>query len=285
MTVATSFYLGVTCAWSGDYREARGFYEIGLRALGDDRGRERCGLMGFPAVLVRGHLAETLAERGEFREGLAHGQEAMRIADELDHPYSLAMACHSLGFLYAAKGDLEQAAGLLERGLKLADTWNLPVFLPTLSIPLGRVYALMGRSSEAISMLSSTSDRFTSMYGRRAPNCMISLGEALARAVQLDEALSLTRQALNLAREHGQRGIEGWGLRLLAEIAAHRDPPKPPSPRTTTVRLSASPRISACSRSSPAAISASARSTGRAARTRKPRPSLLLPPDCSARWR
>ena len=54
---------------------------------------------------------------------------------------------------------------------------------------------------------------------------MINLGDALARARSLDEAHALASRALTLAREHGQRGVESWGLRLLAEIAAHRDPP------------------------------------------------------------
>jgi tetratricopeptide (TPR) repeat protein len=53
----------------------------------------------------------------------------------------------------------------------------------------------------------------------------MNLGETLSRAGALDQALSLACEALALAREHGQRGVEGWGLRLLAEIAAHRDPP------------------------------------------------------------
>ncbi len=135
------------------------------------------------------------------------------------------MACHSLGFLHEAKGDLEQAVGLLERGVKLADTWNLPVWLPTLSGPLGRAYALMGRSREAISTLRSMVERFESMYARSAPGGMINLGDALARARSLDEAQALASRALTLGREHGQRGVESWGLRLLAEIAAQRDPP------------------------------------------------------------
>jgi tetratricopeptide (TPR) repeat protein len=54
----------------------------------------------------------------------------------------------------------------------------------------------------------------------------MNLGETLSRAGALDQALSLACEALALAREHGQRGVEGWGLRLLAEIAAHRDPPR-----------------------------------------------------------
>src|SRR5262249_36747849 len=41
LLVAASFYLGVTCAKSGDFGEAKVFFQTGLRALGDDRGRER----------------------------------------------------------------------------------------------------------------------------------------------------------------------------------------------------------------------------------------------------
>jgi len=121
----------VTCAKSGDYREGKTFYETGLRALGSDWGRERCGLMGFPAAIVRARLAETLAELGEFREGLACGHDALQIAEELDHPYSLIFACYSLGFLFGVQGDQEQAARLLERGVELANRWNLSVWLPS----------------------------------------------------------------------------------------------------------------------------------------------------------
>jgi tetratricopeptide (TPR) repeat protein len=225
LTVAASFYLGMTCASSGDYRAAGDFYEMGLRALGDDRGRERCGLMGFPAVLLRARLAQTLAERGEFRRGLALAQEALQIAETLEHPYSLLSACFGLGFLYGAKGDLTQAASLLERGLALADRWNIPAWVPTLSEPLGQVYALLGRCTEAISMLRSTIPRFETKYGRSTPQGMRNLGEALLRAGQLDAALSLGGQALAAGRANGQRGIEARGLLLIAEIAAHRDPP------------------------------------------------------------
>ena len=223
LTIAASFYLGTTSAWSGDYREAVAFYEMSLKALRDHSGRERCGLMGFPAVMIRGRFAETLAEQGEFRQGLTQAKEALQIAEELNHPYSLAMACHSLGILYGARGELKQAACLLERGLALADTWSLPVWIPTLSPPLGQVYALMGRSAEAIAILRLSVQRFESMYRRPAPGVMVKLGTTFMHAGRLDEALSLARDALALSRRYGQRGVEAWGLRLMAEIAALKD--------------------------------------------------------------
>lgn len=38
-----------------------------------------------------------------------------------------------------------------------------------------------------------------------------------------DEALQWAEQAPSLSRERGERGHEGWALRLLGEIASHRD--------------------------------------------------------------
>ena len=44
-------------------------------------------------------------------------------------------------------------------------------------------------------------------------------------ADRLEEAHALTERTLALARAHQERGSEAYALRLLGEIAAHRDPP------------------------------------------------------------
>ena len=45
-------------------------------------------------------------------------------------------------------------------------------------------------------------------------------------AGRLEEAHALAERALALAREHQERGHEAYALRLLGEIAAHREPPE-----------------------------------------------------------
>ncbi|PYM68855.1 MAG: hypothetical protein DME10_25920, partial [Candidatus Rokuibacteriota bacterium] len=42
---------------------------------------------------------------------------------------------------------------------------------------------------------------------------------------RLDDALERAQQAVSLAQRHQERGHEAWSLRLLGEIASHRDPP------------------------------------------------------------
>jgi tetratricopeptide (TPR) repeat protein len=51
------------------------------------------------------------------------------------------------------------------------------------------------------------------------------LGETLMLADRIEEALGQAERALALTRERGERGFEAWALRLLGEIASHRDPP------------------------------------------------------------
>jgi tetratricopeptide (TPR) repeat protein len=55
--------------------------------------------------------------------------------------------------------------------------------------------------------------------------CRLPLGEAQLLAGRLEEAHTLAESALAHTREHQERGHEAYALRLLGEIAAHRDPP------------------------------------------------------------
>ncbi|MGH8072124.1 MAG: ATP-binding protein [Candidatus Entotheonellia bacterium] len=117
LQVAAQYYLALACYTSGDYRGTEDHCRRLMQSLQDDRTRERFGVAVFPAVLSHGYLARTLAERGVFDEGDAHGQEAIQIAEALDHPYSLVLACLALAYVNSLRGDLSQAARLLERAV------------------------------------------------------------------------------------------------------------------------------------------------------------------------
>jgi tetratricopeptide (TPR) repeat protein len=93
LTIAASLYLGFSCHRLGEYREAKDSLRRVVRSLEGESGRDFLGLSASPAVLSRWTLVRSLAERGEFDEGIGHGREAIRIAEALDHPYSLILAC------------------------------------------------------------------------------------------------------------------------------------------------------------------------------------------------
>ena len=108
-----------------EYRQAAEHLAKTAALLDGDLARQRCGLEFFPSVICRHWLALTCAERGEFDRGIAYGQEAVRLAEALDHPYSVSVACWGLGSVYAARQLHDDAILTLERSLALADEWHL----------------------------------------------------------------------------------------------------------------------------------------------------------------
>ena len=55
---------------------------------------------------------------------------------------------------------------------------------------------------------------------------LFTLGEAHLHAGRLEEASPLAARALEQARTRQERGHEAYALRLLGDIAVHRDPPQ-----------------------------------------------------------
>jgi len=130
LQVAAQYYRAGASYISGDHEGAEACCRSMLSFVHGDRHRERFRLPLFPAVLSRALLARTLAERGVFEEGEAHGHEAIRIAEALDHPFSLIYASLGLAYLDGIRGELSQAARLLERALAQCREWNITLLTP-----------------------------------------------------------------------------------------------------------------------------------------------------------
>jgi class 3 adenylate cyclase/tetratricopeptide (TPR) repeat protein len=227
LQVTGTLYLGAACLRTGDYRRAEDLLGKVLELLGGDLRRERFGLAGFPAVMARCYLTLIFADRGQFDEGIVHAQEGMRIAEALDHPYSLAFACWILAYLHLTRGELTHAVSLLERGVAVSREWNLTSFSVNETGSLGYAHALSGRLAEGIPLLERTlSVVETRGHGNLQPLFLMYLGEAHVLAGRIEDALALAGRALTFARERGQRGYEAWALRLLGEVTARRDPPE-----------------------------------------------------------
>jgi tetratricopeptide (TPR) repeat protein len=216
----------MACHDSGDYRGTEHHCQRLTQLLSGERNRERFGLAVFPAVLARVYLARTLAERGVFDEGDAYGQEAIRIAEALDHPFSIIWACLGLAYLNSVRGDLSQAARLFERAVAQCREWNITAFTPLATASLGHVYAWSGRVGEGLSCLQQALTAGESAGIRLFHSTSVAqLGEAYLLADQVEDARACADRAVRLARERGEPGHEAWALRLLGEIASRHDHP------------------------------------------------------------
>jgi tetratricopeptide (TPR) repeat protein len=225
LEVTGQLYLGVACLGTGDYRRAEELLLKVLQCLEGDRSRERFGLAGFPAVMARCYLTWGFADRGEFEEGIAHGQESIRLAEALDHPFSLAFACWILAYLHIIRGERSHAVSLLERGLGLAREWNLRFFSALNTGSLGYAYALSGRIAEGIPLLEDAVSALEILRLASVQFVPLYLGEAYVLADRIEDARGFAGRTLTFARERGQRPYEAWALWLLGEVTARRDPP------------------------------------------------------------
>ena len=178
-------------------------------------------------MLSRAWLARCLAELGAFPEGIAHAEEAVRIAEAVDHPNSLIHAYLGVGFLSLRKRDLSRAIPVLERCLELCRVFNILLWFPETAAALGCAYAFAGRVAEALPLLEQAEQRGAAMGTMGGQSLRVGyVSEAYLLAGRMQEAVQLAGRALDLARAHKERGHEAWALRLLGEIAAHQAPPE-----------------------------------------------------------
>jgi tetratricopeptide (TPR) repeat protein len=227
LQIMAHYSLGGVHSALGNFHQAAELLRKNVTLLQGNLSRERFGLTGLASVSSIGWLSEPLAELGEFAEGIVYGEEGIRIAEAVDHPFSRVFAYWSIGSLYLYTGDLPKAISVLERGLELCRTGDIPLLLPWVASALGYAYALSGRRAEALPLLEQAVEQAPSMRLRvLLPRWTIQLGEAYLFAGRIQEAMTEARRALTLARDYKQRGLEAWALRLLGEIESHRDLPE-----------------------------------------------------------
>jgi tetratricopeptide (TPR) repeat protein len=224
LQLVATHYMGSNSFTRGEYRLTEELFQRIADWVADDP-MERCGMTGFPAGISRAYIAWSLAERGEFRRAITVGQEAIVIADRLDHPWTMMWARYGLVNSYLIKGDLEPALGFLERMHGLMHDWSLGVWAAFLPWATGWAHMLSGHEVEAAGSLEQTlTTRDTLGIQNWQPLVLVHAAEACLASNRSGAAQGYAERALALARERGERGHEAYALRILGEIAARRDP-------------------------------------------------------------
>lgn len=221
LLLSATLYLAHVHWYLGEYGQGEAFFRRTIRALGD-RMFERCGVVGFPAVMAPALLAQLLAECGRFDEAVTCAEEAIRIAEALDQPYSSITAWRAVGKLYSVRGEFPSAITVLERALHVATRWQLTVREANIMEDLGLAYVCSQRLAEGLDLLERAGKVYE-VAGRR--DAAGTIGEAYLLAGRLEEAAANARLALPQARARSERRLEAHALWLLGGIAARRDPP------------------------------------------------------------
>jgi tetratricopeptide (TPR) repeat protein len=218
--------LGRANVFLGNYRRAIGFWRWTIGSLKGKLLHERFGMAAFQGATSRAFLALCLAELGEFDEGIGPGEEAIHIAEEVNHPHTITVAYGFVGYLYLVKGDLPRAILLLEHAVDVCRIKQVPAIFPRVASCLGYAYLHSGPFAEALPLLEEAVGKAASTQFIAWQSLQIAwLSEAYLRAGKMDEAVKSAGCALDLSRQHKERGHQAYALRLFGEIAAHKNPP------------------------------------------------------------
>ena len=222
LQVQASYRLGQAYYAIGDFGRAAELLRRNVEAADRESGTPSTDLR----IQSRAWLARTLSALGAFAEGRRHGEEALRLATLAGRGPTPIIAHGCLGHLYLAQGDLEHAIRVFEQGLALCRASGNRNWLRAIAAGLGYAYALQGRLAEGRALLEEAiSEGIRTGALRGHAHRVAWLSEVCRLAGRGEEAWQHARQALDLARQHKERGNEALALHQLGVVQAHADPP------------------------------------------------------------
>jgi len=128
--------------------------------------------------------------------------------------------------LYLAKGDLEHAIRVLEQGLGLCRASGQRTWFRVIASGLGYASTLQGHLAEGRELLEEAISESLRTGGLvYHSRWVVWRSEVCRLAGHGDEAWQHAHQALDLARQHKERGNEAHALHQLGVVHAHADPP------------------------------------------------------------
>jgi len=217
LLVASRLFAAAAHAGLGDYAGARRAAVKNIDAIPRELEREHFRIAGPVAGWTRNTLVLCLADQGDFAEGLAQGEEALRICLEANYSYTLAGAYFGLGYLQLHRGELGSALDWLERGLDLCRIRDLPWQLPQMGAALGYAYAISGRLEDAKTLLlRATGGALIS--GFTAPSTVSWVGNLHLLVGSREDAFGEAARVLQSSRQKKSKPREAWALHLMGEI-------------------------------------------------------------------
>jgi tetratricopeptide (TPR) repeat protein len=224
MTIANNFF-GMARYGMGEFPAAIELARRNVALLQGDLARERFGLPVLPAVYSRTVLAWSLEQLGNFDEAAEAGREAIQIAETVDHPYTLVYAYIGLGAVHLRRGEFQKAITHLERAVQTCRTGDVPGIFALRALSLGSAYCLAGRADAALDLLKEAIERAIAI-GDPLGHLLRAAGRAEAYLLvgRAADALPLAQRGVEICKAVKSRGVTGWTLRLMGEVAAAQTP-------------------------------------------------------------
>jgi predicted ATPase/DNA-binding SARP family transcriptional activator len=217
MTDETAFY-------RGEFASARTHFEQSLALYDRYEHRAHAAIYGQdPGVALLSHGCCILWHLGYPDQALERSKEAIALAEEQTHPFSLAFALCYSAMLHQYRREEQAVQELAEAAINLSTEQGFVFWLAQASFL--RAWALVGQgqAAEGISAMRQSLDDWRAI-GTEFLVAYTSalLAEAYAKAGQLDEGLALLEEALKVIDAKDQGLYEAELHRLKGEFLLMR---------------------------------------------------------------
>src|SRR5262245_29423280 len=216
MLVMAHRALGTTLLLLGAVASAHTHLEQGI-ALHDPQ-QHRVSMYGYGEdanVACRNHAARALWYLGYPDQGLAQKQEAVTLAQQMAHPYSLCLALQGAAMFHQVRREVRAAQECAEAVITLATDQGLPYWMAISSILCGWARVHQGQTREGIEQLTQGLRAFRAMGSKMNQSYFLALlAEAHGTIGKPEEGLAALAEALTLADSTGERWYEAELHRL-----------------------------------------------------------------------
>jgi predicted ATPase len=211
-----------TCFWLGEFPLAQVQMEQGIALYDIKQHHSHAFLYGRdPGVDCYSYAAVVLWFLGYPDQALKRKNEALTLAQELSHPFSLTFALGFAGFLHTFRREGQATQEYAEATMALSAEQGFTHWLAHSMIFRG--WALAEQGEEGTAQIRQGIDTWRAAGDELArPACLALLAEAYAKGGQPEEGLSALAEALTVAHKTGERFCEAELYRLQGELLLTR---------------------------------------------------------------
>jgi predicted ATPase len=224
LLLVAHWMLGQTLFWLGEMSLTRVHLEASTTLYGARQQHTLAMRYGTdPGVTCRSYTATALWLLGYPEQALQRGHEAVALAQELSHPFSLGLALLHIAWIHQYRREWQRAQERAEALIALSTEQGFPLWLAEGTMVRGWALVMQSQGAEGIAQMRQGEAAFQATGGR------VSLTYNLAQRLEAhrhvghtDAGLAALTEALGLVDKTGERLWEAELYRLQGELRLAR---------------------------------------------------------------
>jgi TOMM system kinase/cyclase fusion protein len=216
--------LGQTLTFLGEFSTAQGHLEQGMSLYDPEQHRAFASLYGQDqGVICRSWAALALWCLGYPDQALRRSREALTLAQELAHPFSLAYAMCFAGKLCQLRREVQAAQERATAAMALCTEQGFALYLARGTIQRGWALAEQGQGADGLAQMHQGMAAYQATGSEVfRPYYVAFLAEAYGKTGQAEEGLTMLAEALAAVHKTGERFYEAELYRLKGELLLAR---------------------------------------------------------------